>query len=344
MFRGGSILIQSGSIVRNVGVTATGMYVPDRILTNAELETMVDTTDEWIQTRTGIRERHVAPPGTPASDVAKPAVLQALSRRGISADELDLIIVTSVTPDMLFPATACVLQHKIGAVNAWGFDLSAACSGFLFGLMTGYQAVASGTARKAVVVGVDVLTTLTDWPNRNHCVLFGDGCGTFLLEPVPESEPAIIDSVLKVDGSGADYLHMRGGGSLNPPSHRTVDNRMHFVHQEGRQVFKVAATYMADATTEVLEKNGYTIDDIALLVPHQANLRIIEAVAKKLRIPREKVLINIDRYGNTTSATIPMGVHEAAEEGRIKRGDLIVLTAFGGGYTWGAILLKWGIT
>ncbi len=318
------------------------MSVPDRVLTNQELETMVDTTDEWIRTRTGVIERHVATPGTPASELAKPAVLRALDQRGMKPEELELIIVTTITPDMFFPATACVLQEKIGAKNAWGYDLSAACSGFLNGLVTGYQAVASGTVDNAAIVGVDVLTSVTDWTNRDHCVLFGDGCGTFLLEPIPDDRQGIIDAVLHVDGSGGQYLYMLGGGSLNPPSHDTVDAGMHFLHQEGRQVFKVAAAYMAQATTEVLEKNGYTIDDVTLLVPHQANLRIIEAVAKRLKIPREKVLINIDRYGNTTSATIPIGVHEAAAEGRIKRGDLIVLTAFGGGYTWGAILIKWG--
>jgi 3-oxoacyl-[acyl-carrier-protein] synthase-3 len=318
------------------------MYVPDRILTNSDLEKMVDTSDEWIRTRTGIQTRHVAPPGTPASDIAKPAVLEALNNRGRRADELDQLIVTTVTPDMLFPSTACVLQEKIGAKKAWGYDLSAACSGFLFGVGVGYQAVSSGAADLVAVVGVDVLTTVTDWTNRDHCVLFGDACGTVILEPIPDDEPGIIDATYRLDGSGAEFLNMVGGGSLNPPSHDTVDGGMHYLYQDGRSVFKVAAKYMADATTEVLEKNGYTVKDLTLLVPHQANLRIIEAVAKRLRIKRENVLINIDRYGNTTSATIPLGLYEASTEGRIKKGDLVVLTSFGGGYTWGAVLLRWG--
>ena len=335
-------MIKHGAAVRNVGITATGMYVPDRILTNDHLVQMVDTTDEWIRTRTGISERHVITPGTPASDVAKPAVLQALHNRGMKPEELQHIIVTTVTPDMLFPATACVLQEKIGANNAWGYDLSAACSGFLFGVGVGCQAVASGAVDNVAVVGVDVLTSITEWTNRDHCVLFGDGCGTIILEAVPDEAPGIIDTVYKVDGSGGKFLNMLGGGSLNPPTHDTIDRRLHYLYQDGRPVFKVAATYMASATTEVLKKHGLTIDDITLLVPHQANLRIIEAVAKKLRIPREKVLINIDRYGNTTSATIPMGLHEASKDGRITKGDLVVLTSFGGGYTWGAVLLRWG--
>lgn len=335
-------MIKRGETVRHVGITSMGMYVPDRVLTNKHLEKMVDTTDEWIRSRTGIRTRHVAPPGTPASDIAKPAVLEALENRGLHPDDIDQLIVTTVTPDMLFPSTACVLQEKIGAKNAWGYDLSAACSGFLFGVGVGYQAVASGTADLVAVVGVDVLTTITDWTNRNHCVLFGDACGTILLEAIPDGEPGIIDVTYRMDGSGGEYLNMLGGGSLNPPSHDTIDRGMHYLYQDGRSVFKVAATYMADATTEVLEKHGYTVNDITLLVPHQANLRIIEAVAKRLRIKREKVLINIDRYGNTTSATIPMGLYEASAEGRIKKDDLVVLTSFGGGYTWGAVLLRWG--
>lgn len=335
-------MVNRGTQVRTVGITATGMYVPDRILTNAHLERMVDTTDEWIRTRTGIVERHVAAPGTPASDIAAPALRAALAARGLPADELAHVVVTTVTPDMFFPSTACVLMDKVGIRNAWGYDLSAACSGFIFGLAAAHQAVASGSVPNAAVVGVDVLTTLVEWTNRNQCVLFGDGCGVVLLEPIEEGE-GIIDAVLRVDGSGGQYLHMLGGGSLNPPTHATVDQGMHYLYQDGKAVFKVASTMMADVTVEVLERNGFTIRDMSLLIPHQANLRIIEAVAKRLGIEREQVLINIDRYGNTTSATIPMGLHEAAQSGRIKRGDLVVLTSFGGGYTWGAILLRWGL-
>jgi 3-oxoacyl-[acyl-carrier-protein] synthase-3 len=316
------------------------MYVPDRILTNAHLEKMVDTTDQWIQTRTGIRERHVASPGTPASDLAAPALQSALRTRGLLPEELDHVIVTTVTPDMFFPSTACVLQDKVGARNAWGYDLSAACSGFIFGLIAGSQAVASGSVRNAAVVGVDVLTTLVDWTNRNQCVLFGDGCGVVILEPRDDGD-GIIDAVLHVDGSGGQYLNMLGGGSLNPPTHATVDQGLHYLYQDGKAVFKVASTSMADVTLEVVERNGFRIQDISLIIPHQANLRIIEAVAKRLGIPREQVLINIDRYGNTTSATIPMGLHEATRSGRVKKGDLVVLTSFGGGYTWGAVLLRW---
>ncbi len=333
-------MVKPGTQIRRVGISATGMYVPDRILTNADLERMVDTADEWIQTRTGIRERHVALPGTPASELAAPALRNALQARGMASEELEYVIVTTVTPDMFFPSTACVLQEKVGARNAWGFDLSAACSGFIFGLTVGYHAVASGAVRNAAVVGVDVLTTIVDWTNRNHCVLFGDGCGVVLLEPIDQGD-GIIDAVLHCDGSGGQYLHMLGGGSLNPPTHATVDRGLHYLYQDGKAVFKVASTSMADVTLEVIERNGFTIDDVALVIPHQANLRIIEAVGKRLGIPRERILVNIDRYGNTTSATIPIGLHEADQTGRIKPGDLVVLTSFGGGYTWGAILLRW---
>lgn len=332
--------MKPGSPLRAVAISATGMYVPERILTNAHLEQMVDTSDEWIQTRTGILTRHVAAPGTPASDVALPALRRALEARGMPPQDLDLVIVTTVTPDMLFPSTACVLMHKVGAVNAWGYDLSAACSGFIYGLAVAWSQVASGAVRNAAVVGVDVLTTLVDWTNRNHCVLFGDGCGVVIVEPT-EHGVGIIDAVLHADGSGGPFLHMLGGGSLNPPSHLTVDKGYHFLYQDGKAVFKVASTCMADVTMEVVERNGFKIQDIALIIPHQANLRIIEAVAKRLGIERDQVLINIDRYGNTTSATIPIGLHEAATSGRISKGDLVVLTSFGGGYTWGAILLRW---
>lgn len=333
-------MVKRGLPVRTVGITGTGMYVPDRILTNTHLEQLVETSDEWIRTRTGIRERHIASPGTPASDIAAPAVRAALKSRGLSPEEIDHIIVTTVTPDMFFPSTACVLQDKVGARNAWGYDLSAACSGFIFGLAAGYQAVASGSVRNVAVVGVDVLTTLVEWTNRNQCILFGDGCGTVILEPMDEGE-GIIDFILHADGSGAQYLHMLGGGSLNPPSHATLDKGLHYLYQDGKAVFKIASTSMADVTMEVVERNGFAIGDISLIIPHQANLRIIEAVAKRLGIEREQVLVNIDRYGNTTAATIPIGLHEAALSGRIKKGDLVVLTSFGGGYTWGAILLRW---
>jgi 3-oxoacyl-[acyl-carrier-protein] synthase-3 len=258
----------------------------------------------------------------------------------MAPEELDHLIVTTVTPDMFFPSTACVLQDKVNARNAWGYDLSAACSGFIFGLVAGYQAIASGSVNNAAVVGVDVLTTLVEWTNRNQCILFGDGCGVVILEPLTEGD-GIIDAVLHADGGGGQYLHMLGGGSLNPPTHATIDQGLHYLYQDGKAVFKVASTLMADVTREVVERNGFNIQDVSLIIPHQANLRIIEAVAKRLGIPREQVLINIDRYGNTTSATIPMGLHEAAQTGRIKKGDLVVLTSFGGGYTWGAVLLRW---
>jgi len=320
-------------------ITAVGAYVPGYRLTNAELETMVDTNDEWIKSRTGVEERRILKgENKGVSDMGAPAVVEMCEKRGIDPSEIDCIICCTVTADMLFPATANIISHKIGAINAFGFDLSAACSGFLFGVTTGAAFIESGRYKKGVVVGTDKMSAITDYSDRTTCVLFGDAAGAILLEPDIEGY-GVLDSLLKSDGSGKDYLHMKAGGSLKPATVETVLAKEHYIFQEGPAVFKFAVKGMADVSYELLERNNLTGDDIAWLVPHQANKRIIDATANRMGLSIDKVMLNIQRYGNTTSATIPLCLWEW--EKQLKKGDNIVLAAFGGGFTWGATLVKW---
>ncbi len=323
----------------HAAITAVHGYAPEYVLTNQELETMVDTNDEWITSRTGIKERRILKgEGLATSDLAVPAVEGLLKKRGISAEDLDLIIFCTTTADMQFPATANILAGKIGAKNAWGWDLQAACSGFLFGLATGAQFIESGRHSKVLVVGGDKMSSIVNYEDRATCIIFGDGCGAVLLEPNYEGN-GIIDSVLKSDGQGVAYLHQKAGGSLKPASHATVDAKEHFAYQEGQAVFKFAVTNMAEVAAEVMDKNKLTANDIAWLVPHQANKRIIDATANRTGLTADKVVINIERYGNTTNGTIPLCLWEW--EDKFKKGDNIILAAFGGGFTWGSIYLKW---
>ncbi|TCD12618.1 ketoacyl-ACP synthase III [Pedobacter frigidisoli] len=320
-------------------ITAVNGYVPDYVLTNAELETIVDTSDEWITSRTGIKERRILKgEGLGTSDMAVHAVNGLLKKRGIDAKEIELIIFCTTTPDFTFPATANVLADKIGASNAWGYDLQAACSGFIFGLATGASFIESGRHKKVLVVGGDKMSSIINYEDRTTCIIFGDGCGCALLEPNEEGL-GIIDSITRTDGSGRDFLGMKAGGSVMPATHETIDARLHFAHQEGPTVFKFAVTNMADVAAEIMERNGLTADDVAWLVPHQANKRIIDATANRMGVTTDKVMINIERYGNTTNGTIPLCLWEW--ESRLKKGDNIVLAAFGGGFTWGSIYLKW---
>lgn len=321
-------------------ITAIGHYVPDKILSNADLEKMVDTNDEWIRTRTGISERRIIESGA-TSDMAARAAEVTLKRRGISPADIEVIIVATVTPDMFFPATACLVQRKIGASKAWGFDLSAACSGFVYALEAGMRLIESAAYSKVLVIGADTMSSIVDYTDRNTCVLFGDAAAAVLLEPSPDPSAGIIDSILQCDGSGEEFLCMRGGGSLNPPNHSTVDKKMHYIYQDGKNVFKVAVIKMADVSAEIMEKHGLKGEDIAWLVPHQANLRIIDATANRMGLDRSKVMINIDRYGNTTAATIPLCLSEWWEAGKLRKGQKIVMSSFGAGYTWGAILMEW---
>ncbi len=320
-------------------ITAVGGYVPETKLTNFDLEKMVDTNDEWIRTRTGISERRILrEPGKATSDLAVPAIQEVLRKRGIAASQIDCIICATVTADMVFPATANIIGDKIGATNAFGFDLNAACSGFLFALTTGATYIESGRYKKVIVVGADKMSAITDYTDRNTCVLFGDASAAVLLEPNTEGY-GIHDSLLKSDGTGAKFLHMKAGGSLKPASVETVLAKEHFAYQEGQSVFKFAVKGMADVSAELLERNNLTGDDIAWLVPHQANLRIVDATANRMGISKDKVMINIEKYGNTTAATIPLCLWEW--ESKLNKGDNLVLAAFGGGFTWGATLLKW---
>jgi 3-oxoacyl-[acyl-carrier-protein] synthase-3 len=327
--------------LHRVKISALGTYVPPRLLTNPDLEKMVDTNDEWIMSRVGIKERHIAEKGVATSDLAAEAAKVALVQRGIDASELDAIIVATVTPDMLFPATACLVQHKIGAKGVWGFDLSAGCSQFVYALQVGAQFVKSGAHKKVMVIGADVMSSVIDYTDRATCVLFGDGAGAVILEPADDDSLGLIDFLHEVDGSGGSSLYMPGGGSLNPPSHETVDKKMHYVHQDGAAVFKFAVRKMSELCVDILKRNGLTGDDIDLMVPHQANLRIITATAERLKLPAEKVVVNIDRYGNTTGATIPLAMNTAIADGRLKKGDLVLLAAVGAGFTSGATLLRW---
>jgi len=328
------------SATARAAITALGRYVPERVMTNADLEKIVETSDEWIRTRTGIRQRHVAEPGTPTSELAARAARMALEKRGIGADELDLIIIGTVTPDTLFPATACVVQDKIQAKKAWAFDISAACSGFTYALTMGAQFIASGAHRKVLVIGADVMSTIIDYKDRTTCVLFGDGAGAVLLEPSTD-ETGFIDFYNEVDGSGGCYLNMPAGGSARPASHETVDQRMHYVRQDGPHVFKYAVRKFAEASQTVLERNGLKASDIDLYVAHQANARIIDASRERLGLPEAKVVKNIERYGNTTAATIPLALGTALDEGRLRRGHVVVMTSVGAGLTVGSILMRW---
>ncbi len=321
-------------------ITGVAGYVPPKVLTNADLERMVETNDEWIRTRTGIRERHIAEGGMASSHLATEAAKELLANTKTDPSEIDLIIVASVTPDMFFPATACLVQDRLGAKRAWGFDLSAACSGFAYALTVGAQFVGSGAHRKVVVIGSDVMSSILDYHDRATCVLFGDGAGAVLVEPAKDGE-GILDFSHDVDGSGGQYLYMPGGGSLHPSTHETIDKNMHVVHQEGSQVFKYAVRRMAELAACLLERNGFTGADLALVVPHQANLRIIRAMQLRLGLEDSKVMVNIDKYGNTTGGTIPLGLRDAVDQGRLKKGDLVLLAAVGAGYTTGGLLLRW---
>ncbi len=321
-------------------ITSVGGYVPEYRLTNAILETMIDTNDEWIKSRTGVEERRILKgEGLATSDMVVPAVLEICKKRGIDPTEIDCMICATVTPDMVFPSTANIVCDKIGAVNAWGFDLSAACSGFLFALTTGAALIESGRYKKIIIAGADKMSAIVDYTDRTTCIIFGDGAGAVLLEPSTEGV-GVMDSLLKSDGSGKNYLHMKAGGSLKPASVETVQAKEHFIFQEGQPVFKAAVKGMADAAYDLLQRNHLTGDDIAWLVPHQANKRIIDATANRMGLPAEKVMINIQRFGNTTAGTIPLCLWEW--ESQLHKGDNIVLAAFGGGFTWGATLVKWG--
>jgi 3-oxoacyl-[acyl-carrier-protein] synthase-3 len=330
-------------MAKRIAAKITGVtgFLPPRVATNFDLEKIVDTSDEWIRTRTGIRERHYVEPGVAASHMATAAAMELLKAKSINPEEIEMIIVASVTPDMMFPATACLVQDRIGAKNAWGFDLSGACSGFVYALTVGAQFVGAGTHRKVLVIGSDVMTSILDFQDRATCVLFGDGAGAVLVEPAENDKEGILDFINDVDGSGGCNLYMPAGGSLHPSSHETVEKRMHYVHQEGQQVFKYAVRRMCEVSCTLLERNGYSNSDLALVVPHQANLRIIRAMQERLGIDDSKVMINIDRYGNTTAATIPLGLRDAVEAKRLKKGDLILLVSVGAGYTTGGILMRW---
>lgn len=323
-------------------ITAVERYLPDKVMTNHDLERIVDTSDSWIRERTGIAERRVLE-GRPTSYMAAEVARRLLARRQLDPAELDLIIVATISPDMFFPATACLVQDQIGARGAWGFDLSAACSGFVFALATGAQFIESGTHRRVMVIGADKMSSITDMQDRSTCVLFGDGAGGVLLERSEEPGLGMIDFEMHVDGAGCEHLHMKGGGSLFPASHETVDQRLHYIRQEGRTVFKFAVVKMAEVSLSLVARNGLKVEDLDLFVPHQANLRIIEATAERMGLPREKVMVNIDRYANTTGGTIPIALSEACELGRLKKGDLLLMTAVGGGMTWGSALFRWAI-
>jgi len=329
-------------------ITALGTYVPPEVLTNKDLEKMVDTNDEWILSRTGIRERHVLAKGHGVSDICVEAAKNCLRARGIEADKigefgLECIIVGTVTPDMMFPSTACLVQDKIGAKGAWGFDVSAGCSGFVFALQAGVKLVESGAHKKVLVIGADANTRMTDYTDRTTCVLFGDGGGAVLIEPCEEGEIGFIDFVHEVDGAGGVSLNLKGGGSLNPSSHETVDQKMHYIFQDGPAVYKFAVRKMAEATTKVLERNGVTGADLGCFIPHQANKRIITATAERLGMAEDRVIINIEKYGNTSAGTIPLAMETAIEQGKLKKGDLVLLAAVGAGFTVGAALLRWEI-
>lgn len=322
-------------------ISAVGAWVPPRVLTNDDLARMVDTSNEWILERTGIRERHIADPDIATSDMAIEAAKAALANRGTTAEDVDAIILCTVTPDHMFPSTACIVQHKLGVKRAWGFDLIAACSSFVYGLTTAAHLVGCGTHRKVLVIGSDTMSRIIDYTDRTTCVLFGDGAGAFLIEPAEDGEPGFLGFRNEIDGSGGDMLIMPAGGSRMPPSHETVDKRLHFVHQEGQAVFKYAVKKMGDVSAELLEELGIPPSEVKLMVPHQANKRIILAAANRLGISEDNVLINIERYGNTTSGTIPIATTEAWQQGRLKKGDIVLFAAVGAGFTVGANVWRW---
>ncbi|MGD0416812.1 MAG: beta-ketoacyl-ACP synthase III [Terriglobales bacterium] len=327
--------------LQRVKISALGTYVPPRVLTNADLEKMVDTTNEWIMSRVGIRERHIADKGVAASDLAVEAVKNLVASHPMDLQEVDLIVVGTVTPDMMYPSTACLVQNKLGLANTWGFDVSAGCSGFLYAFNTGVKFVESGRYKKVLVIGSDKNSSMTDYTDRAVCIIFGDGAGAVLLEPAEDGDVGVIDHVAQIEGAGGQFLYMPGGGSLNPATHETVDQKMHYIHQDGKNVFKYAVKKMAEMTERILARNNLTGKDVDCFIAHQANLRIITATAERLGMPMEKVIVNIDRYGNTTAGTIPLAIQTALEEGKLKKGDLVLLAAVGAGFTSGATLLRW---
>jgi 3-oxoacyl-[acyl-carrier-protein] synthase-3 len=326
---------------RRAKITALGRYVPPKVVTNYDLADRVNTSHDWIVERTGIIERHMVEPGTPTSELAAQAAGDLLKRRGIEADDIDVIIVATVTPDMFFPSTACMVQNKIRATRAWGFDISAACSGFLYALTVGAQFIESGAHSKVVVIGADVMSSIINFEDRATCVLFGDGAGAVLLEPGESEDFGILDYMHEIDGSGGQFLYMPAGGSLNPSSHETVEKKMHYVHQEGQPVFKYAVRKMGEASRGILERNNFSGKDVDLFIAHQANLRIINAAAEKMGLDESKVVKNIHKYGNTTAGTIPLAMGDALDDGRLKKGSLVVLAAVGAGYTVGSVLVRW---
>jgi 3-oxoacyl-[acyl-carrier-protein] synthase-3 len=321
-------------------ISALGTYVPPRLLTNADLEKMVDTNNEWIMERTGIKQRHIVDKGMATSHMATEASNKALAERGISGSDIEAIFLGTVTPDMSFPATACLVQHNIGAKDAWGYDISAACSGFVYALQTGVKFVESGAHKRVLVIGADTMSSIIDYTDRATCVIFGDGAGAVIVEPATDDNYCI-DFTHEVDGSGGCYLNMPGGGSLHPTTHETVDKKMHYVHQDGAQVFKYAVRKMAEASERLLERNGFKGDDVKLFVPHQANRRIIMSAAERLGLKEDRIIINIGEFGNTTAGTIPLALESARQEGRLKKGDLILIASVGAGFTVGATLLRW---
>ena len=322
-------------------ITATGKYLPKEVLTNHDMAKLVETSDEWIQTRTGIRERRKVQKGEATVDMSTNAVRDLMEKYDLDAKEIDAIIVATVTPDMILPCSAALVQKNINAVNAWGYDLSAACSGFLFGLESGAALIVSGRCKKVIVIGADTMSSILNYEDRNTCILFGDGAGAVLLEP--SEEFGIIDSELRIDGTGGEFLRVDGGGSLHPASHETVSNKLHYVRQDGKTVYKFAVRGMADISYEVAERNNLKGDDISLFIPHQANKRIIDAAAKRLGLKESQVMINIDTYANTTSATIPICIAEVSEKNMLNIGDNVIISTFGAGFSWGAMYLKWGM-
>jgi 3-oxoacyl-[acyl-carrier-protein] synthase-3 len=328
---------------RRAKITALGTYVPPDVLTNKDLEKMVETSDQWILERTGIRTRHVLAKGKGVSDICAEAARKVLATRGIGPEDVEVIIVGTVTPDMMFPSTACLVQNKIGAPHAWGFDVSGGCSGFVYALQAGVKMVESGSYKKVLVCGADANTRMTDYTDRTTCVLFGDGGGAVLLEPAEEGEIGFIDAVNEIDGAGGVSLNLPAGGSLNPSTHETVDKKMHYIHQDGPAVYKFAVRKMAEATATLLERNGVSGKDLGCFIPHQANKRIIESTAERLGLPSDRVIVNIDKYGNTSAGTIPLAMETAVEEGKLNKGDLVLLAAVGAGFTVGTVLLRWEI-
>ncbi|MEO5896617.1 MAG: beta-ketoacyl-ACP synthase III [Vicinamibacterales bacterium] len=334
---------QPGRTIRRVKISGLSTFVPPKLLTNDDLEKLVDTTNEWILQRTGIKQRHIVEPGVATSDLAKEAAIGAMQQAGVTPEQIGFIVVGTTTPDTIFPSTACVLQEKIGAVNAWGFDLGAACSGFTYALTTGMQMVATGAVDHALVVGADVMSSIIDYKDRTTCVIFGDGAGAVVISVASETEPAIIDFAHEIDGGGGPALCMPAGGSRMPASHETVDQRLHYVKQDGQAVFKFAVRKTEEIARRLLERNSIEANELDLFVSHQANRRIITAAAERLGLPESKVIINLEMYGNTTAATIPLALADAVHEGKLKYGDLVLLASVGAGFTVGSVLLRWGI-